>query len=123
MSRPARSEGLSLRHGSADEAARLPRMRVLVTGGAGFIGSHFVRRLAARGDEVVVLDRLTYSGNRANLEGVPHEFHHGDIADAEAVAAAGTACEAAVNFAAETHVDRSILGAREFVHTDVLGTQ
>jgi len=98
-------------------------MRVLVTGGAGFIGSHFVKRLAARGDEVVVLDRLTYSGNRANLEGVPHEFYHGDIADAEAVAVAGTACEAAVNFAAETHVDRSILGAREFVHTDVLGTQ
>ena len=74
-------------------------MRLLVTGGAGFIGSHFVKRLAARGDEVVVLDRLTYSGNRANLEGVPHELHHGDIADAEAVAVAGTACEAAVNFA------------------------
>jgi dTDP-glucose 4,6-dehydratase len=98
-------------------------MRVLVTGGAGFIGSHFAKRLAARGDEVVVLDRLTYSGNPANLEGVLHEFHHGDIADAEAVAAAGTGCEAVVNFAAETHVDRSILGAREFIHTDVLGTQ
>jgi dTDP-glucose 4,6-dehydratase len=98
-------------------------MRVLVTGGAGFIGSHFVRRLAARGDEVVVLDRLTYSGNPANLEGVPHAFHHGDIADAEAVAAAAAGCEAVVNFAAETHVDRSILGPREFVHTDVLGTQ
>jgi len=98
-------------------------MRVLVTGGAGFIGSHFVRRLAAQGDEVVVLDRLTYSGNRANLEGVPHEFHHGDIADADAVAAAAAGCEAVVNFAAETHVDRSILGPREFVHTDVLGTQ
>ena len=50
-------------------------MRVLVTGGAGFIGSHFVRRLAAGGDEVVVLDKLTYAGNRANLEGVEHEFH------------------------------------------------
>jgi dTDP-glucose 4,6-dehydratase len=98
-------------------------MRVLVTGGAGFIGSHFVRRAAARGDEVVVLDRLTYSGNRANLEGVPHEFHHGDIADPDAVAAAGAGCDAVVNFAAETHVDRSILGPREFVHTDVLGTQ
>jgi dTDP-glucose 4,6-dehydratase len=98
-------------------------MRVLVTGGAGFIGSHFARRLAGRGDEVVVLDRLTYSGNRANLEGTPHEFHHGDIADGDAVAAAGVDCEAVVNFAAETHVDRSILGPREFVHTDVLGTQ
>ncbi len=98
-------------------------MRVLVTGGAGFIGSHFVKRLAAKGDEAVVLDRLTYSGNRANLEGVEHEFHHGDIADPEAVAAAGTGCAAVANFAAETHVDRSILGPREFVHTDVLGTQ
>ena len=57
-------------------------MRVLVTGGAGFVGSHFVKLLAARGDEAVVLDKLTYSGNRANLEGVPHEFHEGDIADA-----------------------------------------
>jgi len=98
-------------------------MRVLVTGGAGFIGSHFVKRLAAHGDEVVVLDRLTYSGNPANLEGVAHEFHHGDIADAAAVAVAGAGCRAVVNFAAETHVDRSILGPREFVHTDVLGTQ
>ncbi|HST25572.1 MAG TPA: dTDP-glucose 4,6-dehydratase [Gaiellaceae bacterium] len=98
-------------------------MRVLVTGGAGFIGSHFVKRLAARGDEVVVLDRLTYAGNPANLEGVPHEFHRGDIADPEAVEAAGAGCEAVVNFAAESHVDRSILDPREFVHTEVLGTQ
>jgi len=98
-------------------------MRVLVTGGAGFIGSHFVRRLAGQGHDVVVLDRLTYSGNRANLDGVPHDFHHGDIADPEAVANAAAGCEAVVNFAAETHVDRSILGPREFVHTDVLGTQ
>ena len=60
-------------------------MRVLVTGGAGFIGSHFVRRLAAAGDEVAVLDKLTYAGNRANLEGVEHEFHEGDIADPAAV--------------------------------------
>ncbi len=58
-------------------------MRVLVTGGAGFIGSHFVRRLAARGDEVVVLDRLTYAGNPANLEGVPPRSVDGDIADAD----------------------------------------
>ena len=98
-------------------------MRVLVTGGAGFIGSHFVRHLAASGDEVVVLDKLTYAGNRANLEGVEHEFHQGDIADAGAVARAAKGCEAIVNFAAETHVDRSILGPAEFILTDVLGTQ
>ena len=98
-------------------------MRVLVTGGAGFIGSHFAGRLAARGDEVVVLDKLTYAGSRANLEGVEHEFHHGDIADPDAVARAAQACDAIVNFAAETHVDRSILGPAEFILTDVLGTQ
>ena len=98
-------------------------MRVLVTGGAGFIGSHFVKRLVRGGDDVVVLDKLTYSGNRANLEGVEHEFVHGDIADPDAVAEAAAGCEAIVNFAAETHVDRSILGPAEFIHTDVLGTQ
>ena len=97
-------------------------MRVLVTGGAGFIGSHFARRLAATGSDVVVLDKLTYAGNPANLEGIEHEFFHGDIADREAVARAATGCDAIVNFAAETHVDRSILGPEEFVHTDVLGT-
>ena len=98
-------------------------MRVLVTGGAGFIGSHFVHRLAAAGDEVVVLDKLTYAGNRANLDGAEHEFHQGDIADPEAVAEAAEGCEAIVNFAAETHVDRSIIGPAEFIVTDVLGTQ
>jgi len=97
-------------------------MRVLVTGGAGFIGSHFVRRLVAGGDEVVVLDKLTYAGNPANLEAVDAELVVGDIADPEAVAAAGAGCDAVVNFAAETHVDRSILVPQEFVHTDVLGT-
>jgi dTDP-glucose 4,6-dehydratase len=97
-------------------------MRVLVTGGAGFIGSHFVRRLAEGGDDVVVLDKLTYSGNLANLEGVPHTFVQGDIADPEAVVRAGEGVEALVNFAAETHVDRSILAAGDFVRTDVLGT-
>src|SRR5512146_2257200 len=98
-------------------------MKILVTGGAGFIGSHFTRRLAAQGEEVVVLDKLTYAGNRANLEGVEHEFHHGDIADPDAVARAARDCDAIVNFAAETHVDRSILGPAEFILTDVLGTQ
>ena len=97
-------------------------MRVLVTGGAGFIGSHFVKRLVASGEDVVVLDKLTYSGNRANLDGIGAEFVQGDICDREAVAAAAEGCDAIVNFAAETHVDRSILGATEFIETDVLGT-
>ena len=98
-------------------------MKILVTGGAGFIGSHFARRLAAHGEEVVVLDKLTYAGNRANLEGVEHEFLEGDIADPEIVARAANGVDAIVNFAAETHVDRSILGPAEFILTDVLGTQ
>jgi dTDP-glucose 4,6-dehydratase len=98
-------------------------VRVLVTGGAGFIGSHYVKRLLAAGDDVVVLDKLTYSGNRANLEGCPIEFLQGDICDERAVAAAAGGCDAIVNFAAETHVDRSILGPAEFIATDVLGTQ
>ena len=97
-------------------------MRVLVTGGAGFIGSHFVKRLVAGGDDVVVLDKLTYAGNPANLEGTGVDLVVGDIADADVVAAAAAGCDAVVNFAAETHVDRSILGPQEFVHTDVLGT-
>jgi dTDP-glucose 4,6-dehydratase len=98
-------------------------MRVLVTGGAGFIGSQFVRRLVENGDEVSVLDKLTYAGNRANLEGVEHRFHQGDIADPAAVERAAEGVDAIVNFAAETHVDRSILGPAEFILTDVLGTQ
>jgi dTDP-glucose 4,6-dehydratase len=98
-------------------------MRVLVTGGAGFIGSHFAQRLAALGDEVVVLDKLTYSGNRANLDDVEHEFHQGDIATPGDVAAAAADCDAIVNFAAETHVDRSISDATNFGRTEFTGTQ
>jgi dTDP-glucose 4,6-dehydratase len=97
-------------------------MRVLVTGGCGFIGSHFVKRLVSGGDEVVVLDKLTYSGNPANIEGVDCELVEGDIADPDAVARAGNGCKAVVNFAAESHVDRSILEAGDFIRTDVYGT-
>jgi dTDP-glucose 4,6-dehydratase len=97
-------------------------MHVLVTGGCGFIGSHFVKRLVAGGDDVVVLDKLTYSGNRANIAGVDCKLVEGDIADPEAVEAAARGCKAVVNFAAESHVDRSILEARDFIRTDVYGT-
>jgi len=97
-------------------------VRVLVTGGAGFIGSHFVRRLLAAGEEVVVLDKLTYSGNRANVPDAV-ELVHGDIAEPADVERAAKGCEAIVNFAAETHVDRSILSAEDFGRTEFRGTQ
>jgi dTDP-glucose 4,6-dehydratase len=97
-------------------------MRILVTGGAGFIGSHFAKRLVAAGETVVVLDKLTYSGNPANIEGVELEFVRGDICEPGDVAAAADGCDAVVNFAAETHVDRSILEAGDFIKTDVYGT-
>jgi dTDP-glucose 4,6-dehydratase len=103
-------------------------MRILVTGGAGFIGSEFVRQIIARyaSDEVTVLDKLTYAGNPANLEPVSSDprfrFVQGDIADRSAVEQALDGAEAVVNFAAETHVDRSILEPDAFVRTDVLGT-
>jgi dTDP-glucose 4,6-dehydratase len=94
-------------------------MRVLVTGGAGFIGSHFAQRLLTAGEDVVVLDKLTYAGNESN---VPKnaEFVHGDIGVKEDVEAVRSFA-AIVNFAAETHVDRSILGPHDFARTDVLG--
>jgi len=98
-------------------------MRVLVTGGAGFIGSHFAKRLKAAGDDVRVLDMLTYSGNPANLEGTGIELVAADISDAGAVAEAAAGFDAIVNFAAETHVDRSILGATDFGRTEFFGTQ
>jgi len=107
-------------------------MKLLVTGGAGFIGSAFVRRrLAATGDDVVVLDKLTYAGNRANLAAVETDaryakrygFVRGDIADPSVVATAVAGCDAIVNFAAESHVDRSILDPTAFLRTDVIGVQ
>ncbi len=104
-------------------------MRVLVGGGCGFIGSHFVRLLLAEEPdcEVVNLDKLTYAGNPANvadLAGDPrYRFVRGDICDPEAVAEALRGCSAVVNFAAETHVDRSVLDSEAFLRTDVLGVR
>jgi dTDP-glucose 4,6-dehydratase len=102
-------------------------MRLLVTGGAGFIGSNFVRhRLETHpGDSVRVFDKLTYAGRRENLEGLPEErfeLVEGDIADRDAVREAVDGCDAVVNFAAESHVDRSIESPGEFITTDVYGT-
>lgn len=106
-------------------------MRVLVTGGAGFIGSHYVRSLlqgaypAFADAEVVVLDLLTYAGTLTNLEPVRgrYRFVHGDIRDAATVADAMAGTDVVVHFAAESHVDRSITGAADFVSTNVVGTQ
>ena len=101
--------------------------RILVTGGCGFIGSNFVRLvMATRPDwEVVNLDKLTYAGrleNLADAAGHPgYRFVKGDISDPEAVADAMRGCRLAVNFAAETHVDRSLLGAGHFIDTDIKG--
>jgi len=109
------------------------RMKLLVTGGAGFIGSEFVRaaltdRLPGlAGAAVTVLDRLTYSGNHANLAPVADSprlrFAHGDICDPRLLMDVVPGHDAVVHFAAETHVDRSLIAAERFVRTNVLGTQ
>ena len=102
-------------------------MKLLVTGGAGFIGSHYVRLVlnSHPGDSVVVLDKLTYAGNLRNLEDVSgsprYSFVHGDICDAEVVNSLMPGIDAIVNFAAETHVDRSLLEPASFIETDVKG--
>jgi dTDP-glucose 4,6-dehydratase len=108
------------------ERLDLSRARVLVTGGAGFIGSSFVHRLLARhaGAHAVVLDALTYAGRRENLEGIPAgrlTFVPGDIRRAQDVARAMKGCTFVLNFAAESHVDRSIETPGEFIQTDVFG--
>jgi dTDP-glucose 4,6-dehydratase len=98
-------------------------VRLVVAGGAGFIGSNFVRlRVREHGDDVVVLDKLTYAGRRENLRDLEHVFVHGAIEDRAAVAEAVHGAEAIVNFAAETHVDRSIAEPDAFVHTQMEGT-
>jgi dTDP-glucose 4,6-dehydratase len=102
-------------------------MRLLVAGGAGFIGSNYVRRrIETRpGDSVRVLDKLTYAGRRENLDGLPDdrcELIVADICDADAVSTAVDGCDAIVNFAAESHVDRSIHEPGEFITTDVYGS-
>ena len=108
-------------------------MKILVTGGAGFIGSHYVRTLLAGGypgyedARVTVLDKLTYAGNLANLDPETDQerftFVRGDICDAQLLASVVPGHDAVINFAAETHVDRSIAGASDFVTANVAGVQ
>ncbi len=103
-------------------------MRILVTGGAGFIGSNFIRHILDKYSdyEIINLDKLTYAGNLDNLTDLEknkrYEFVEGDITDLKIVAKCVKEVQVIVNFAAETHVDRSIVNAGDFVKTNVLGT-
>jgi len=103
-------------------------VKLLVTGGAGFIGSNFVRYILKKypSYRIVNLDKLTYAGNRGNISDLNanprHEFIRGDIADRTTVDEAMAKVDAAVNFAAETHVDRSIASATAFIKTNISGT-
>ncbi len=101
-------------------------MKLLITGGAGFIGSNFVRYILTKypSAEVRVLDKLTYAGNENNLKDVRPDIEliKGDICEKKSVEQSIRDCESVINFAAETHVDRSIVDARAFVYTDIVGT-
>ena len=103
-------------------------MKILVTGGAGFIGSNFIRWILShkRDVQLINLDKLTYAGNPENLRDLEsdprYRFVRGDVADPSAVEAALKGCEQVVHFAAETHVDRSILNASDFLRTNIQGT-
>ncbi|HEU5322989.1 MAG TPA: GDP-mannose 4,6-dehydratase, partial [Methylomirabilota bacterium] len=102
-------------------------MRLLVTGGSGFIGSNFIRHVLTThpDDRVVNLDKLTYAGNPANLADLERDpryaFVHGDVCDAAVVREVARGVDAVVNFAAESHVDRSLLEPDAFLRTDVFG--
>jgi len=105
-------------------------LRLLITGGAGFIGSNYIRRIVDGSltgvDSIILLDKLTYAGTLSNLASLPPnslEFIEGDICDQELVHQLTSKSDAVVNFAAESHVDRSILGSRVFFQTNVLGVQ
>ena len=105
-------------------------MKILVTGGAGFIGSNFIRRVLQRYPEykIINLDKVTYCANLDNLRDIEnspnYKFVKGDICDAQLVDQLAKEVDAIINFAAETHVDRSIhIGSRDFVMTNTVGVQ
>ena len=102
-------------------------MKILVTGGLGFIGSNFIRHILKKYSyDIINLDRITYSGNPANLKDIEknkkYKFFKGDICDSGIVETAMKGCDAVVNFAAETHVDRSVGNPESFISTNILGT-
>ena len=102
-------------------------MKILVTGGAGFIGSHYIKYHLEKNprDEIVNLDKLTYAGRPENLQEIEknpnYSFQKGDVCNFQDVEKALQGCEAIINFAAESHVDRSIENAAPFLQTDVVG--
>ncbi len=106
----------------------MDKIKILVTGGAGFIGSNFIMHILNKYKDyfIVNLDKLTYAGNMDNLKGIEknknYKFVKGDICDKKTVQEAMKGCDAVLNFAAETHVDRSIRTSEDFIKTDVLGT-